>query len=118
MYEAIQKDAELDSLKKYDQLRARHFGLMYSTFGTISTEVYGASFSFFYGDGFVLNGLAMNLIRNQYAKVKGVELGLINEAGRVRGLQLGLINKTVELKGVQIGLWNVNEKRKFPFINW
>ena len=56
----------------------------------------------FFGSGRSLDGVALNLIRNQYLIVNGTEIGLINEAENVNGLQLGLINKTTELKGLQI----------------
>jgi len=110
--------APIDTLIKYDALRAYHNGLLISIFGAIDTRVNGLTFSFFYGQGFRINGLALNLFRNQFNQVMGAEIGFINEAGSVKGTQIGLINKTQELKGIQIGIWNVNDKRKFPLINW
>jgi hypothetical protein len=35
-----------------------------------------------------------------------------------KGVQVGLLNICKHMKGIQIGLWNVNSKRKLPFINW
>lgn len=114
----IKDPVPIDTMKKYDQLRAIHKGLIISTLGAFDTKVNGLVISPFFGSGQTLNGLSINLIRNQYLFVNGIELGLINEAGKVNGLQLGLINKTSELNGLQIGLWNVNEKRKLPILNW
>lgn len=71
-----------------------------------------------YGNGAFINGLALNLILNQFNKMNGVSLGLLNQSGKTNGVQIGLINKTVKLKGIQIGLWNINESRSLPFINW
>jgi len=105
-------------LKQYDALRAKHNGLLFSTFGAIQTRVNGVSVSLFYGQGTKLNGIAFNLLRNEFNVLNGVELGVINEAGRINGVQIGLINLAKEVKGFQFGLWNVNQKRKLPFINW
>lgn len=49
---------------------------------------------------------------------KGVQIGAFNDVADIRGVQIGAFNKAEKLKGVQIGLWNINQKRKFPIINW
>jgi len=118
MKEDIETPEALDSLKKHDNLRAVHNGIIFSTLRAFDTKVNVLVVSPFFGSGRSLNGVALNLIQNQNLIVNGTEIGLINEAGKVNGLQLGLINKTTELRGLQIGLWNVNEKRKFPIVNW
>ena len=79
-----------------------------------------------------MNGIQIAAFNGVYYS-KGIQIGMyfnINEHGRnlmigsfnfsrdFKGLQLGVINKTEKLKGFQIGLWNVNNKRKFPLINW
>ncbi|MFT5666278.1 MAG: hypothetical protein ACI9DK_000457 [Vicingaceae bacterium] len=118
MAEELKEPTSIDALKAKDRLRAKHNGLLISSLGAIDTKVYGIVLSPFYGMGYNLNGLGLNLICNQYLFVNDIELRLINESGKVNGLQLGLINKTTELNGLQVGLWNVNEKRKFPIVNW
>jgi len=64
---------------------------------------------------------------------KGVMLGVANEADyftgatigafnfsykEMRGVQIGLYNEAKKCRGLQIGLWNENEKRSMPIINW
>jgi hypothetical protein len=50
---------------------------------------------------------------------KGLSIcGLRNVSVKGRGIQIALINVCKNFKGLQIGLWNVNGKRKMPFINW
>lgn len=51
-----------------------------------------------------------------YAKVKGVQLGLINHAESIRGLQIGFVNSAVSLKGVQIGALNINRSGPLKFM--
>lgn len=56
---------------------------------------------------------------NIFTDFKGISIaGLRNVAAKGRGLQIGLLNTCKHFKGLQIGLWNVNSKRKMPFINW
>jgi hypothetical protein len=64
--------------------------------------------------GIVITG-GYNLI----ADFKGLCIGgLRNVSGKGRGIQIALINVCRHFKGLQVGLWNVNGKRKLPFINW
>ena len=51
--------------------------------------------------------------------VNGLQFSFIlNDSYLTRGVQVGLINRSQSLTGVQFGLWNINQKRKFPIINW
>jgi hypothetical protein len=50
---------------------------------------------------------------------KGISIcGLRNVSVKGRGIQVALINVCKNFKGLQIGLWNVNGRRKLPFLNW
>ena len=53
-----------------------------------------------------------------FHRLKGMALSIRNAATYGHGIQLGLINSCKHLRGFQVGLWNVNGKRKLPFINW
>jgi hypothetical protein len=65
------------------------------------------------------NGLVITGSQNLIYEFKGVTIsGLRNNSIKGSGVQIGLLNICKHLKGVQIGLWNVNSKRKLPFINW
>ena len=64
--------------------------------------------------GIVLTG-SQNIIDD----FRGAVLSILrNRSIGGRGIQVGLLNVCKHLKGIQIGLWNVNAKRKLPFINW
>jgi len=64
-------------------------------------------------------GLVITGLQNITDEFKGVEIGgLRNRAIHGRGVQISLLNICKNLKGVQLGLWNVNSKRRLPFINW
>lgn len=64
------------------------------------------------------NGLMLTIYINSVYELNGIQLSAFNKAQKVKGIQFGIINKTKSLKGFQVGLWNVNSKRKLPFINW
>lgn len=65
------------------------------------------------------NGIIISGLRTMTEDFKGISIaGLRNDATYFKGIQIGLINTCKHLKGIQIGLWNVNSKRKLPFINW
>lgn len=36
----------------------------------------------------------------------------------MKGVQIGLVNNAAKLRGFQIGLWNTNQKRSLPLFNW
>lgn len=63
------------------------------------------------------NGLQLGLFNNG-VRLGGVQIGVSNFGLNVKGFQVGIFNKSNELKGMQLGLWNINQKRKFPLINW
>lgn len=69
-------------------------------------------------DAYYMNGVQVGFSNHGY-KTKGLQIEILrNNADEMKGLQIGLINKSIKLTGLQIGLWNVNQKRKLPFINW
>lgn len=63
-------------------------------------------------------GITMAFLGNYSDDFSGLQISCSNESKKMRGIQIGLVNKSENLKGIQIGLWNINEKRKFPIINW
>lgn len=66
-----------------------------------------------------LRGLHITGTQNRADDFSGVVIsGLLNNIYKGRGLQIALVNVCKDLKGVQLGLWNVNSKRKLPFVNW
>lgn len=65
------------------------------------------------------SGLVITGTQNIVDDFRGVLVaGIKNRSYKGAGLQIGLFNICKHLKGVQIGLWNVNSKRKLPFVNW
>ncbi|MCB0739280.1 MAG: hypothetical protein KDC92_17355, partial [Bacteroidetes bacterium] len=71
-----------------------------------------------FNDSYKMNGLQIGLGNNGY-RVNGLQIGLIgNHAYQMHGLQIGIYNMALDFKGLQLGIWNVNDKRKLPFINW
>jgi len=98
--------------------KTRHNGLLVSTFGTMTDEINGFSVSALSSMGHRINGFSFNLFMNLYTFQNGVSISLYNASHKLNGIQIGLINKSTEVNGLQIGLWNVNEKRKLPFLNW
>ncbi|UPQ80694.1 hypothetical protein M0M57_07595 [Flavobacterium azooxidireducens] len=82
------------------------------------TQKHNGVMAAFFNDAYYMNGLQVGFINNGY-KTKGLQIGMFgNNTSEMKGLQIGLYNKSKKLKGLQIGLWNVNQKRKFPIINW
>jgi len=64
-------------------------------------------------------GLVITGTQNLSTEFSGVMItGLRNIAIKGNGVQMGLLNVCKHLKGFQFGLWNINSKRKLPFINW
>ncbi len=95
-----------------------HNGLVLSLTGTFTSKINGISLSPWMSRGYVHNGIAFNLVFNNYAFFNGVAIALKNQNYNMKGLQIGLMNTSKKLKGIQIGLWNKNEKRSLPIINW
>jgi hypothetical protein len=92
-------------------------GISASLFGNFTQKHNGLMLAMS-NDAYYMNGLQIGLGNNGF-KTKGVQIGLIgNSAKEMKGVQIGLFNKSENLNGLQIGLWNVNQRRKFPLINW
>ncbi len=71
-----------------------------------------------FNDVFDSKGLQIGLIFNSNSHVQGLMVGGINLSEEFKGVQIGIVNSSKKTKGIQIGLWNINERRRFPFINW
>ncbi len=74
----------------------------------------------FFGASEYFGGLSATVIGNHSAgDADGVLLGVVNVVdARVRGIQLGLVNYAGDLKGLQVGLLNFNTAGIFfPVIN-
>jgi hypothetical protein len=67
---------------------------------------------------FRASGLQASFIHNSAVVLNGVQVSAINKATYGYGLQIGIYNQAKRLRGVQIGIWNVNQRRKWPLINW
>lgn len=77
-------------------------------------SINGGFFSAIRTRGLIITG-SQNLIDD----FRGVIISALrNRTSQGKGVQIGLLNICKHLKGVQIGLWNVNDKRRLPFINW
>lgn len=60
-------------------------------------------------------------IWNDADEMDGLEIGVVNTTYRMRGLQVGVVNVTRNAYGMQIGVVNVirsNDVPFFPVINW
>jgi hypothetical protein len=64
------------------------------------------------------HGVQIALLANTSYYMDGVQISAFNNTHVGNGLQIGLRNEAKDFKGIQIGLWNVNQKRKLPFVNW
>ncbi|SER36855.1 LA_2272 family surface repeat-containing protein [Pedobacter rhizosphaerae] len=71
-----------------------------------------------FNESHLLKGVQVG-VSNYSLFVNGLQVGVIgNYARKIHGIQIGFFNKTANLKGMQVGIWNINQKRKMPFINW
>lgn len=93
-------------------------GISLGMFGQIQNEVNGASAT-------MLNmvqlhrGIQLAILFNQTYKMRGIQAAFIaNQTYHMKGLQVGIVNSSKHTRGIQLGIWNVNERRKLPFINW
>ncbi len=107
-------------------------GISAGLLGHISDTVHGITTVLFQNYVQVHNGVQLALIISQAYKIKGIQLGAMNnnihatgiqlggynKNKHTRGLQIGGVNKSKHTRGVQIGLWNINEHRKLPLVNW
>lgn len=58
---------------------------------------------------------------NDAAEMDGLEIGVVNKTYQMRGLQIGVINVTRNAYGVQVGVVNViraNDIPFFPVLHW
>ena len=53
---------------------------------------------------------------NDAAEMDGLEIGVVNTTYRMRGLQVGVVNVTRNAYGVQLGVVNVIRANDIPFI--
>jgi hypothetical protein len=116
----IQKGNPESILKAYEKAVYTINGISFSTFGVNAADLHINGFNLALAGTATgkVNGASIAIIFNTSAIVNGVSAGFINEVQKIRGVQIGVINNTCNLNGIQIGLWNINQKRKLPFINW
>jgi hypothetical protein len=93
-------------------------GLSVNFFNNTSGILNGVHISGFANSSEKGSGLNMAFIGNYSDDFKGMQISMFNDSEKMSGIQIGIVNKTKNLRGFQFGLWNVNEKRKFPIINW
>lgn len=58
---------------------------------------------------------------NDAEEMDGLEIGIVNTTYRMRGLQIGVVNVTRNAYGVQVGVVNIIRSEDVPFIpviNW
>ena len=61
-----------------------------------------------------LDGVQIGLVNTSEGSVRGVQLGVVNDAWQLRGVQFGFINYSEFLSGgVQFGLFNVVPEQRF-----
>ncbi len=111
------------NIKDYEKdedtwVKSCHNGLLLSLTGTFTSKINGVSLSPWMSRGYIHNGIAINLLFNDYMFFNGIAIGLKNRTYEIKGIQIGLINHAKKMKGIQIGLWNKNEHRSLPIINW
>jgi hypothetical protein len=93
-------------------------GVSAGTIGQYNFKVNGISAALFMNMTQVHNGIQMAFLSNDSHISNGIQIGFGNSAHINRGIQIGVKNYSDDLRGIQIGLWNVNPRRKMPFINW
>lgn len=94
-------------------------GLHASFGGFAGDEISGLALNGLISFAVKANGIVITGMANELSQFKGIVISTLgNKSIKGAGLQVGLFNTCKHLKGVQIGLWNVNSKRKLPFINW
>lgn len=85
----------------------------------MTSRVHGLSINgvMFFADE--MKGVVVTGTQSMCTNFAGVMIsGLRNRSVKGRGVQVGLLNVCRDFKGIQVGLWNINGKRKLPFINW
>lgn len=92
-------------------------GASAALFWKMEYKVNGMSAALWFNTSQIHNGVQAGLFNLSYI-AKGIQIGGVNSANSFSGVQIGLVNHSGKLRGIQIGLWNINERRKFPIINW
>ena len=77
----------------------------------------GIQISLLANEALYSNGVQISL-GNSAIIMNGLQIGGNNYSKEMYGIQIGILNKSKNTKGLQIGIWNINEKRKFPILNW
>ncbi len=110
-------DSSFQQIQK-DTISERINGLSLSAAGTVcDCIINGVSTGLIGQIVYKANGVSATLFN--FTQIHhGIQIGLTNETYKMTGLQIGLVNSSHKTRGIQIGLWNVNERRKFPLINW
>lgn len=94
-------------------------GVSVSVFMNFAERHNGIQGCFLMNETFHMNGVQLAVGSNaSNGMVNGIQISAFNSTRDLRGVQIGLVNKSTTVKGLQIGIWNVNEKRKLPFINF
>lgn len=86
------------------------------------------------GGDYSINGIALGYVGQLNRKVNGISAAgfmnfamvhngvqfsiFVTQAYTMNGIQFGLFNTSKKTRGIQVGLWNINERRKFPLVNW
>jgi len=113
-----QRDSIIDT---YDKAKYRINGLALAGGGVGGHDIAinGANISGINSLTGKVNGLSVCFLMNYSDVVNGVSVaGLSNGTIQTKGLQIALFNRTTKLRGIQLGLWNINKKRRLPFVNW
>jgi hypothetical protein len=113
----VDNDSSFQQIKK-DTISERINGISLSASGTVcDCIINGISTGLIGQIVYNVNGIS-GAFFNFTQIHNGIQIGLTNETYKMTGLQIGLVNSSKKTRGIQIGFWNVNERRKFPLINW
>jgi hypothetical protein len=114
----IAQDPESFSKIQNDTISEIINGINLSASGTACNCVTnGVSFGLIGQIQYKINGLSATMLN--FSQIhNGIQIGIANESYKMSGIQMGLFNRSKLTRGIQIGLWNVNERRKFPIVNW
>jgi hypothetical protein len=93
-------------------------GASAALFWKLEHKVNGVSAALWVNTANIHNGIQAAGLFNVSYIGRGIQIGGFNEGDYFSGVQIGLVNYSRKLRGIQIGLWNINERRKFPIINW
>lgn len=89
---------------------------------TTSGMSQGVQFGFVGYNEADFTGWMDNTVNLSKGSCKGVQFGIVNQAGSMNGIQFGLVNYAGSMKGLQIGLVNIIKQGGafpvFPIVNW